>query len=48
MDTELILTVKLTNDEVEMFEKAKALSGLRSSAEFIRLAVKEYFLAKTK
>lgn len=48
MDKELILTVKLTNDEVDMFEQAKSLSGLRSSSEFVRLVINEYLIAKTK
>jgi len=48
MDKEIILTVKLSNEEVDMFEQAKALSGLRSSTEFIRLAVKEYLSSKNK
>lgn len=42
MDKELALSVKLENKEVEDFDEAKTLSGIRSNSEFIRFLISFY------
>lgn len=42
MTKEIVLSVSLEDEEVDNFEKGKALSGIRTNAEFIRFLIKSY------
>lgn len=42
MDKEIALSVRLEDKEVEDFDRAKSLSGIRSNSEFIRFLINFY------
>lgn len=42
MTKELVLSVRLEDDEVISFEVGKEKSGIRSNSEFIRFLISQY------
>lgn len=42
MEKELVLNIRLTGTEVDVYELAKEKTGIRSNSEFIRFLVSQY------